>query len=77
MDWLGMLKLLYILFLPVANPEILHIETAALNDNTSPKGEIFSPKISVNITNVISCLNLLFLQLKNYSKWEMKIIELV
>ena len=27
---------LYILFLPVANPEILHIGNTALYDNTSP-----------------------------------------
>ena len=63
-----MLKLLYILFSPVANPEILHIGTTALNDNTSPKAEIFSTEISVKITNVMCCLNLLFLQLRNYSK---------
>ena len=63
-----MLKLLYILFLPVANPEILHIGTTALHDNTSPKGDIFSPEILVKITNVMCCLDLLFLQLRNYSK---------
>ena len=76
MDWQGMLKLSFILFLPVANPEIaLHIGKAALYDNTSPTWETFSPGTS--IVNVMCCLNLLLSQLRNYSKWEIKITELV
>ena len=67
----------FILFLPVANPEILHIEKTSPYDNTSPTWEIFSPEISVKIANVMNFLNLLFLQLRNYRKWEMKITELV
>ena len=46
MDWQGMLKLCFIVFLPVANPEILmHIGKTALYDNTAPSFEIFSPEI--------------------------------
>ena len=67
----------FILILPVANPEILHTGKTALYDNTSPTWEIFSPGISVKIANVMGFLNLLFLQLKNYSKLEMKITKLV
>ena len=78
MDWQGMLKLYFILFLPLASTETpLYIEKAALYDNTSPKWEIFSPEISMKILNVMCCLNLLFLQLRYYSKWEIKIAELV
>ena len=44
------------------------IGKAALYDNTSPTLEIFSPNISVKIVNVMCCLDLLFLQLRNYSK---------
>ena len=63
MDWQGMLKLCLLLFLPVANPEIqMHIRKTALYDNT------FSPEISVKIVNVMCHLNLLFLELRNYSK---------
>ena len=68
----------FILFLPLANPEIqMHIGKTALYDNTSPTWEIFSPEISVKIANVLCCLNLLFLQLRNYSKWEIKMAELI
>ena len=68
----------FIPFLPVANPEIpLHIGKATLYDNTSPTWEIFSLEISVKIMNVMCCLNLLLLKLRNYSKWEIKIAELV
>ena len=50
MDWQVMLKLFFIIFLPVANPEIpLHIGKIALYDNTSPTSEIFSPEVSVKI----------------------------
>ena len=76
MDWQRMLKLCFILFLQVANPEIpLHVGKAALYDNTSLTWEISSPEIS--IVNVMCCLNLLFWQLRNYSKCEIKIAELV
>ena len=67
--WQGMLKLCFILSLPVAFPEIpLHIGMEALYDNTSPTWEIFLSEISVKIVNVMCCFNLLFLQLRNYSK---------
>ena len=53
---------LIILFLPVANPEILlYIGKTALYDNTSPTWEIFAPGISVKIVKVMCCSNLLFL----------------
>ena len=62
MNWQGMLKLCFILFLPVANPEIpLHIGNEALYENTSPTWEIFSQEISVKIVNVMCCLNPLLL----------------
>ena len=78
MDWQGMLKLCFILFLPVANPEILlHIGKTALYDNTSQTWEMFSPESSVKIVKVMCCFNLLFLQLRNYSKWEIKMTELM
>ena len=45
MDWQGVLALCFILFLPVANPEILlHMGKTALYDNTSPTWQIFSPE---------------------------------
>ena len=69
MDWQEMLKLCFILFLPVANPEIpLRIWKKTFYDNTSPIWEIFSPATSVKIVKVMCCLNLLFLQLKNYKR---------
>ena len=78
MDWQGMFKLCFILFLPEANPEILlHIGKTVLYDNSSPTWENFSPEVSVKIVEVMCCSNLLFLQLRNYSKWEIKITELV
>ena len=68
MDWQVMLKL-FILFLPMANPEILHIGKTALYDNTSPTWEIFSPEISVKIANVMTGwpLNLEFREIREKS----------
>ena len=61
MDWQGMLKLCFILFLPVVNPEILlHVGNTSLCDNTSPTWEIFSPEISVKIVKVTCCFNVVF-----------------
>ena len=76
MYWQRMFKLLYP-FLASGKSRNPDKGKTALYDNTSPTWEIFLPEISVKIANVMCCLNLLFLQLTNYSKWEKKITELV
>ena len=64
-----MLKLFFILFLPVGNPKILqHTGKTALYVDASTTWEIFLPEISVKIVIVMCCFNLLFLQLRNYSR---------
>ena len=61
MDWQRILKLGFILFLPVANPEfLLHIGKTALYDNTALTWEVFLAEISVKVVKVMCCFNFFF-----------------
>ena len=76
MDWQRILKLGFILFLPVANPEfLLHIGKTALYDNTALTWEVFLAEISVKVVKVMCCFNFFFFQWRNYSKWKTKISQ--